>query len=193
MSGYFELGRSVDQYPHYTNQSEAYDSEFSNQGSPNLLKSPESLWTPSPRSAASLLNNHSPALPPRPTRSTFRRRLIRKTRDLVSRLWLWESAACLLSLVMLGLICYNLIKLHDNPTFYWTWPWNVTSVLALAVTIMKASLLIPIASSLGQLKWHWFRRSRSLKGLELFDEASRGSLGSIRLLCALRFWSVEVL
>jgi len=90
--------------------------------------------------------------------------------------------------MILAAILYNLVELNGNPTYYWTWPWNVNSVLAFAVTIMKASLLVPVASSLGQLKWHWFRMSRSLKGLELFDEASRGTLGSIRLLWTLKFW-----
>ncbi|KAH7417810.1 hypothetical protein BKA64DRAFT_738366 [Cadophora sp. MPI-SDFR-AT-0126] len=187
MSGYFELGRP-DQDPQYFNQYENYEHQIANQYSPNFPKTPESLWTPSPRSDGSLLGHHSPAIPQRPAKIKFQRRIIRKLRDLSARLWLWESAACLLSLIILALIFVNLLMLNNNPTYYWAWPWNVNSVLAFAVTIMKASLLVPVASSLGQLKWHWFRRSRSLKGLELFDEASRGSLGSIRLLWALRFW-----
>ncbi|KAH8683240.1 hypothetical protein BGZ60DRAFT_215116 [Tricladium varicosporioides] len=53
---------------------------------------------------------------------------------------------------------------------------------------MKAAMMVPVASALGQLKWHWFREFKSLKAMEIFDEASRGTYGSIRLLITLRFW-----
>jgi hypothetical protein len=180
MSGYFELNRPQVRHPLHQDHHAAF-----NYNSPPDLKSQGSPWTP--LSADTLLGDNTPT----PTASkflNFRKKKTWKLRNLTSRFWLWESSACLLSLVLLGLICHNLMSIHNKPTHHWTWPWNVTSVLALAVTIMKAAMIVPVASALGQLKWHWFRKYQGLKGMELFDEASRGPLGSIRLLFALRFW-----
>lgn len=117
-----------------------------------------------------------------------RRRWLWKTRNLSSKLWLWELSACALSLALVALIIYQLKKIDNKETSHWTWPWEPTAVLAFSVTIMKAAIMAPVASSIGQLKWNWFQNSRKLDGMEHFDEASRGVLGSIRLLITLKFW-----
>ncbi|KAK2598292.1 hypothetical protein N8I77_011715 [Diaporthe amygdali] len=49
-------------------------------------------------------------------------------------------------------------------------------------TISKALLLEPVAASISQLKWLHLRRPRSMYEFELFDQASRGPLGSMSLL-----------
>ncbi|KAF2141131.1 uncharacterized protein K452DRAFT_272950, partial [Aplosporella prunicola CBS 121167] len=66
------------------------------------------------------------------------------------------------------------------------WPWHITlnSFIAVMAAIAKTSLLVPVASSLGQLKWDWFRRPRSLADIQTFDSASRGPYGAVLLIFA---------
>ena len=50
-------------------------------------------------------------------------------------------------------------------------------------------MLVPVCASLGQLKWLWYRRQRKpLHDFQLFDMASRGPWGALRLLIRLKFW-----
>ncbi|KAH7381589.1 hypothetical protein BKA66DRAFT_570723 [Pyrenochaeta sp. MPI-SDFR-AT-0127] len=123
---------------------------------------------------------YSPPYAPQDTgaRTTWRWKL----RNVASNFWFWEFSACLLSLGIAAVICWQLKKLDGKSTFYWDYKWSPTSSLALAVTIAKAAMMVPVASALGQLKWHWYRTFRKLDGLEHFDEASRGVLGSLGLL-----------
>lgn len=140
------------------------------------------------------LKAFSSSCPPRTNRPhdfrnrDVRRRWLWKIRNLSSNLWLWELSACALSLVLVALIIYQLKKIDNKETYYWTWPWEPTAVLAFSITIMKAAIMVPVASSIGQLKWHWYRNTRKLEGMEHFDEASRGVLGSLTLLLRLKFW-----
>lgn len=113
-----------------------------------------------------------------------------RLRNVASNLWVWEIAACLISVGIAALIAWQLKKLDGQSTYVWDYRWSPTSSLALAITIAKAAMLVPVASALGQLKWHWFKTPRKLDGLEHFDEASRGVLGSLRLLWRLRCWQV---
>jgi Protein of unknown function (DUF3176) len=51
---------------------------------------------------------------------------------------------------------------------------------------MKGFMLVPVCTSLGQLKWLWYSRQRKpLHDLQLFDMASRGPWSTLRLL---KFW-----
>lgn len=65
------------------------------------------------------------------------------------------------------------------------WPLGITlnTFLAFLATIAKAAFLIPVTRGLGQLRWVWFTsRPRRVADFELFDGASRGAFGSLRLL-----------
>lgn len=109
-----------------------------------------------------------------------------KLQNVSSNFWLWEVSACFLSLGLSGIIYWQLKRLDGKALYFWDYKWSPTSSLALAVTIAKASMMVPISSALGQLKWHWFRKSHRLDGMEHFDQASRGVLGSLRLLLRLK-------
>ena len=44
-------------------------------------------------------------------------------------------------------------------------------------------MVLSVAAAIGQSKWLWFQDdSRILQDIELFDDASRGPLGSLRML-----------
>jgi len=160
------------------------------------LASPTSPWSPgsssqrlsvaysiSQKSMQSPLLDHGPP-PEHRQKAKFR------LRDVGARWWIYEIGASIIALSLAGVIFYHLKKLSNEPTTRWTWPWGVASVLQFAVTVMKAAMMVPVASALGQLKWHHFRRFQKLSEMEIFDESSRGILGSIRLLFRLKFWSV---
>jgi hypothetical protein len=61
-------------------------------------------------------------------------------------------------------------------------------VLAFLTSLTKALFLVPIIEGLGQLKWMWFLspKYRPLSDLQVFDEATRGGLGGLRLLLSFK-------
>ncbi|KAF2002676.1 hypothetical protein P154DRAFT_561828 [Amniculicola lignicola CBS 123094] len=86
----------------------------------------------------------------------------------------------------MGIICYHLYNLDGKMTDVWNSRLGPTAALALGITIMRAAMMIPVASSLDQLKWRWFQGTQRMDSFEHFDEASRGVLGSLRLLIELK-------
>lgn len=72
---------------------------------------------------------------------------------------------------------------HNKPLPQWPFGITLNTLIALLSAVTNASLAVPLASGFGQLKWNWFKRKPSpLTDMELFDEASRGSWGAVRLL-----------
>jgi hypothetical protein len=69
---------------------------------------------------------------------------------------------------------------------------TLNGVVAVLATISRTSLMVPVASGLSQGKWIWFSPKRALpngkrlEDLETFDNASRGSWGSLQLLWRLK-------
>ncbi|KAK5084703.1 hypothetical protein LTR05_005781 [Lithohypha guttulata] len=52
--------------------------------------------------------------------------------------------------------------------------------------ILKASLTLPIAEGISELKWQWFEKPRTLSDISTFDSASRGPWGSFLFLFSIR-------
>ncbi|KAL9081929.1 MAG: hypothetical protein Q9159_006891 [Coniocarpon cinnabarinum] len=95
-------------------------------------------------------------------------------------LGLFGAALALLALfVFLG--TYN-----GKPRPQWPYEITINTVVAIFGIILKACMLIPIAEGVSQLKWMWYHQARSLRDLEVFDAASRGINGSLRLIFVLR-------
>lgn len=114
------------------------------------------------------------------------------------RYWVFEASASVLSLAIFAAIVgilqsYNNLpfgdaskpqsNLNNRPTIF--------PVLAIMSTVMRATMLLPVATAIGQLKWSWFRSTRRLIDIERFDEASHGLLGSVKLMFFLRLRSVH--
>lgn len=71
---------------------------------------------------------------------------------------------------------------------------TLNSLLALLTTVAKAGLMIPIGAAIGQLKWIWFaQKERPLADFQTFDEASRGPIGSLKLIGRLKGVYVDIL
>ena len=64
---------------------------------------------------------------------------------------------------------------------------SVNSVVSWLGTLARLCLFVPLANSLGQLKWAWVSgKSRPLLDLDAFDSASRGVTGSVQLIWRLK-------
>jgi hypothetical protein len=115
-------------------------------------------------------------------------------RNLAHKFWLLEAFASVLSLALFASII-GILAWYDkseygsasngqqNPTKRPT----IFPVLAILGVIMRAVMLLPVATAIGQLKWGWFRTDRRLLDMERFDEATRGVLGSLKLMWTLKF------
>jgi hypothetical protein len=64
---------------------------------------------------------------------------------------------------------------------------HIFPIIAISSAVMRASMLLPVATAIGQLRWSWFRSARRLIDIERFDEASRGIIGSAKLIFYVRF------
>ena len=69
--------------------------------------------------------------------------------------------------------------------------FTINSFLAIIYTFGLTCAMIPIYGCLSQLKYVWFvGKSRSLADLDIFDSATRGKMGSVKLIWRLKFKSV---
>lgn len=101
-----------------------------------------------------------------------------------SHVWLWlpEFLWCITSLALFGAIITVLAWRDDKPLPDWYAGITVNTVIALLATICRASTVIPISEGISQLKWNWLAQgTRPLRDLAVFDEASRGPWGSLRM------------
>lgn len=119
------------------------------------------------------------------------RTLMTRLRNFIYRTWFAEFVALFIALVFLALVA-ALCAIFDsqqleNEGFFSNTP---SSLLNFFVSSMRTAMLLPVASGIAQLKWNWFNRQRQLSDIEVFDDASRGIVGSIKLLARPRFWSV---
>lgn len=101
--------------------------------------------------------------------------------------WLFEILSCAASFVVLIVIIVLLRRYDQQPVPAWRHGVTLNTLLALLATLCKAAFAYPVLQGISQLKWNWFtKQQRPLIHFEAFDEASRGAVGSIRLLVATR-------
>jgi hypothetical protein len=105
-------------------------------------------------------------------------------------LWEWtaEIAWVVFSVLMLIALVVVLKRFDGVPMPRWSAGVTLNTVIALLSTLARSAFIIPCIESVSQLKWVWFRRERPLGDLQVFDEASRGPWGSIKLLFVTRGW-----
>jgi len=107
----------------------------------------------------------------------------------VHSLWIWEILSFAAAGVLYGVFFFLLFQYDGQRVAQWEEDSPISqlfrtlqSAISFLTTLMKAAILLPVASAIGQLKWHYMRHPRRLKDLELIDGASRGGLGAVRLL-----------
>lgn len=110
--------------------------------------------------------------------------------------WPWEWLCELLAIGSLGAMIIVLMWYRDKPQSEWRQSYfTLNGLIAFLATLTKTGLIIPVSAAIGQRKWLRFmpnkrgqRSARKLGDFEMFDEASRGSLGSTKLMFSLNFW-----
>lgn len=98
--------------------------------------------------------------------------------------WYPEVAALTLSASCVVAIAVILDTFDGKPNLRMKWGLTLNAVISILATTSKVSLIFTISNSIGQLKWVWFlgKKPRSLRDVGVYDDASRGPLGSLMLL-----------
>ena len=97
--------------------------------------------------------------------------------------WMGEMLAVMVSMITL-LAIVLILRMHEDCTLP-NLPYNMTlnTVISTLATVSKSSLLLVVASAIGQFKWLWISaQHRPLRDLQTFNQASRGPLGAVKLL-----------
>ena len=106
--------------------------------------------------------------------------------------WLVELLFVLLGIVALIALCV-LLKRYDGkaaPRVNAVGDVNITlnTIVSILSTISRAALLLSVSEGISQSKWPWFLdRQKPLEDLDVFDKASRGAWGGLKLL-----WRVNI-
>lgn len=93
--------------------------------------------------------------------------------------WIWEIASLGLSALCLVAIVVILVNFQNIPLSKWHTSIAPNTVISVLSTVSKASLLFSVAECISQLKWLHFNRAHKLSDIDLYDNASRGPVGSL--------------
>ncbi|KAH6687964.1 hypothetical protein F5X68DRAFT_275651 [Plectosphaerella plurivora] len=115
---------------------------------------------------------------------------------LLGEWWFPEIASFAIAGALFG-SHYYLLRVYDGePVDKWDQSplspvfETLPSALSILSILMRGALGLPVASAIGQWKWHQYRRGpQPLDELDRFDKASRGITGSITFLLSGSFWS----
>lgn len=107
-----------------------------------------------------------------------------------NRQWIYESTAIVVSIACFVALVVVLRKSDGKEQTKWFYDrLTLNGLIALLSTFIRASMMFAVGAGLGQMKWNFFspRGSRSWEGrrlgdLDTFDQASRGPMGSLKLL-----------
>lgn len=89
--------------------------------------------------------------------------------------------ALLTTIIVLSTHCDG----HYMSSWYlpeWLVEINLRTVVSILTSFLGSAIVDVVAEIIGQIKWTWFmERTRPLQHLQTFDQASRSTLGSVRL------------
>jgi len=101
--------------------------------------------------------------------------------------WWFRDLTCLVASAGVLVAIIRICGHYDGrPQPAWG-PISLNTGIAWLSAMSKLLLFVPLAKSMGQLKWIWMaQNTRTLSDLEIFDSSSRGMVGSIRVLVKTR-------
>jgi len=107
--------------------------------------------------------------------------------------WRVELIAATIAVVGIITLVAVLAKFDKQPQqeyhFIRNQTYTLNAIVALIATVTRVAMGVTLGSALSQCMWNWFvdksRDGTALNNLTLFDQASRGAWGSIKLLCLL--------
>ncbi|KAK0615211.1 hypothetical protein B0T17DRAFT_510998 [Bombardia bombarda] len=101
--------------------------------------------------------------------------------------WTYELVSMVVAFAAVASIIAVLAYYNGKPLPSWPYSITINAVIAILATVATASMSVPLSSGLGQLKWIRFKQGHApLSDMEVYDDASRGALGAIRMLFRLR-------
>ncbi|EXJ90957.1 hypothetical protein A1O1_04064 [Capronia coronata CBS 617.96] len=88
-----------------------------------------------------------------------------------------------------------ILKVYDSqPVPQWKHGLTLNAIISTLSTASKASLSLVVAEIISQHKWLWFRQSRRpLDDMSVFDSASRGPWGALKMLTKVHIRDVSSL
>ena len=96
--------------------------------------------------------------------------------------WWLEFLSWLAATVMLLVLLILLAKFDKKPLSAWHSKLTPNTIIAAVSQLVQMVILVPIASSLSQLKWLWYRERKPLEDIAYFQDASTGLMSSLILL-----------
>ncbi|TQV93747.1 short-chain dehydrogenase [Cordyceps javanica] len=107
-----------------------------------------------------------------------------KTRPAFYQLWTWECISIVFSAGLHIAIAAVLVYYDGRPLPQWPNGTTINTLVALMSTALRACLLAVLTSIIGQAKWQWLYSSkpRRVRDFQVFDQASRGMVGSLRII-----------
>lgn len=94
--------------------------------------------------------------------------------------WSIEIACIILSAAVLVGIAIFLLEIRGRLLASWKIIIKPNTVLSILSTAFKATVLVSVASSIGQSKWIYLsKKSFGLEQLQIFDDATRGPWGAL--------------
>ncbi|KAK4450824.1 hypothetical protein QBC34DRAFT_66264 [Podospora aff. communis PSN243] len=121
----------------------------------------------------------SPGIPIAPQHTLKRRTAIMEWKDEILAM-----AVSIIVLLAVAVIAYSMDNrpLADWPLTNSVVPISINAVISALAVVSRGTLAVPIVACISQLKWLHFRTPRKVEHMDVFDEASRGGLGSAKLL-----------
>ncbi|KAF6816773.1 hypothetical protein CPLU01_13755 [Colletotrichum plurivorum] len=109
--------------------------------------------------------------------------------------WWSEVVWCALSVACIATLVSVVSVYNHKPLPEWPLGLTLNTVIAFISTICRTAFVVPVMEGLSQSKWNWFKRygPRPLEDFQIFDEASRGPWGSLKLLLTMKGRLIAVL
>ena len=102
--------------------------------------------------------------------------------------WYKEILAIVATFSFQGAAVAILIHMSEQPLSAWNFLIGLNATISIFSTATKATLLLAVNACISQWKWlHFKGKKRPVADLDLFDDASRGSLGSLLFLAHFRW------
>ncbi|KAI4728315.1 hypothetical protein E4T49_03962 [Aureobasidium sp. EXF-10728] len=164
-------------WKHWSSIDTSYASQPSRNSSPNTQPPRSPNPTPS-------IQDHESLNSPSPKKQPWIQAL---------KPWYPELLSLVLATTVLCIVTIGLQVLNNNPLSAWTLPISLNAAVSALIVATKACVVYSSASCLGQLKWLHFSHAttaRFLYDIKVFDEASKGPLGAVKLVCRGRYVSL---
>ncbi|KAJ2994366.1 hypothetical protein NUW58_g1577 [Xylaria curta] len=111
------------------------------------------------------------------------KRCVHKTWWPVGKHWLPETASLVFAISIFVAVVVLLATRRDKPQPDWPSLLNINALLSILTTLLRVSILFPVAEAITELKWIWFANVHPLRDIDHYEAAGRSPWGALKLLC----------